>query len=265
MDGRIDIAPLGARHERSKVSPRDSNRHTPRHEPPTHEPPTHEPPTQEPPTPEPPTPELVLAAIERAALHRAKASAAVPAWAVAEHLAVSQRSAAWRRPRAELEALEAAGSIERTRRHGVQMWALTAAGRLRLRGAREAGNLPPLPESPQHRAWRAAQAAAAQEVGRFAGDLAQALDEAARLLELESPARADEWFALGERLQQAARRLGSASYCLHEWLEPSDDRADIDDHHDPADAALHSQEQARRRARRFGRRNIRLWQGLGED
>jgi len=241
MDGRIDIAPLGAQHERSnEVSKRDSNPRKP--------------------APQAPTPELVLAAIERAALHRAKANAAVPAWAIAEHLGISLRSAAARQARSQLEALVAAGSLQRGRQHGVPMWSLTAAGRDRLRRAGAAGELPPLPESPQHRAWHAARTAAAQEIGRFAGDLREALEQAARLLESEPPARSDDWFTVGERLQRAAWRLGSAQYCLREWVEPQDERADLDDHRDAGDQQLDSDERERRRARRLGRRNVRLWE-----
>jgi len=69
----------------------------------------------------------------------------------------------------------------------------------------------------------------------------------------------DAWFELAERLHRAARRLGSATYCLHEWMEPDDDRADIDDHVSPADSPLNPRERQQREARRAGRRNIRLW------
>ena len=243
MDGRIDIAPLGARHERSNEVPkRDSNPRTP--------------------SQEPPTPELVLAAIERAALHRAKATAAAPGWAIAEHLGIALRSPAAREVRSHLEALLAAGSLECCRHHGVPMWALSAAGLRRLSRARAAGELPPLPESPQHQAWRAARTAAAQEVGRFAVELGETLDEAAQLLASEPGGRSDQWFAVGERLQRAAWRLGSAAYCLREWAEPQDDEADVDDYQDPGDQRLGPDERARRRARRLGRRNVRLWAEL---
>jgi hypothetical protein len=52
--------------------------------------------------------------------------------------------------------------------------------------------------------------------------------------------------------------MGSASYCLYEWAEPSDERADVDE--DAGDEALDPRERARRRALRAGRRNIRSWQ-----
>ena len=90
--------------------------------------------------------------------------------------------------------------------------------------ARVAGAAPPLPESPQHRAWRARATAAAREqraicAGRFARGARRR----------PAPARAairrralGEWFELGERLRADCRRVGSASHCLHEWPEPDD-------------------------------------------
>jgi hypothetical protein len=75
----------------------------------------------------------------------------------------------------------------------------------------------------------------------------------------------DAWFDLAEELRRAARRLGSATYCLYEWMEPSDDRADIDDHINPADLALAPRECQRRQAHRAGRRNTRLWQDAESD
>ena len=74
------------------------------------------------------------------------------------------------------------------------MWELTAAGRRRLRAARAAGRVPDLPESPQHRAWRNARTAAANEIERFTRSLGADLDQATRLLEADPPARSDAWF-----------------------------------------------------------------------
>jgi hypothetical protein len=54
-------------------------------------------------------------------------------------------------------------------------------------------------------------------------------------------------------------RLGSASYCLHEWVEPREEQADIDDRRNPGDQQLAEGELARRRYRRAGRRNTYLW------
>jgi hypothetical protein len=206
-----------------------------------------------------PSDELVLAAVARAARHQGRATPAVPVWTLLEHLALSRRSAAARDVRKRLGALRSAGLLEASRRHSVPTWALTDAGATRLQVARRAGTLPALPESPQHRAWENAQTAAAQEIGRFRDSVHARLEQAARLLEAEPAAHSDAWLELAEELQRACRRLASATYCLHEWDEPDDERADIDEHTEPDDEQLDPHERARRRARRAGRRNIRLW------
>jgi hypothetical protein len=201
----------------------------------------------------------VLGALERAARHRARETEEVPDWAVLEHLAVARHSPDARLVRAHLRALEAEGSLQRSRRHGVPMWALTRSGRRHLRLARVAGEVSALPESPQHRAWRSARTAATQEIERFRRDLRAATEEAAALLDPDPPAGSDAWFALGERLRRAAWRVGSAVYCLREWVEPCDERADIDEHLEPSEKSLDVEEQARLRGLRLGRRNVRLW------
>jgi hypothetical protein len=204
--------------------------------------------------------ELVLAAIERADLHRARDTPGVPIWDVYEHLALSRRSMRARRVRSQIDGLETDGYLEHSRRHGVQMWVLTHSGRRRLHRAHLAGNVPQLPESPQHRAWRNARTVAAQEIERFRESLRENLREATELLEAEPPARSDLWFELCDHLHRAIRRLGSAGYCLHEWVEPDDGRADIDDHQEPSDEQLASDEQKRYQVRRHGRRNVGLWE-----
>jgi len=190
----------------------------------------------------------VLAAIDRAERHRGRQG--VPVWLIFEHLGIPRRS---RRVRAQLQALVQDGAIEQRRAHGVDIWVLAPSGRKRLQ---EAG-LVDLPESPQHREWRNARVLAAQEIERFRASLGDALKEASARLS-DTPG-SDAWFELAEELRCAARRLGSAIYCLHEWMEPSDDRADIDDHSSTADLALDPSEHQRRQARRAGRRNTRLW------
>ncbi len=206
-----------------------------------------------------PADELVLAALERASRHAAETVDAVPVWSILDHLALAPRSAAARGIRARLGSLRAAGWLERSRRHGVITWELTSAGRCRLRQARLAGEDLQLPESPQHRAWRQARDAAAQEIERFRTSLQERLDEAQALLGAQAAPRSDAWFELADSLRQACRRLGSASHCLYEWVEPDDLHADLDEHLDPTDDALEAGERARRRARRAGRRNVRLW------
>jgi hypothetical protein len=210
---------------------------------------------------QPPADELVLAAVERAARHRARDTPAVPMWSILDHLAVPTRSAAARHVRSRLGVLHAAGWLERSQRHGVPTWALTAAGLGRLRRARRAGERAQLPESPQHRAWRSARTAAAQEIERFRANLRERLARAALMLDAEQPPHSDAWLELAEELQRDCARVASASHCLREWIEPDDAHADVDEQLDPTDEQLDPGERARRRARRAGRRNIRLWDG----
>jgi hypothetical protein len=205
-----------------------------------------------------PTDELILAAIGRAERHQADRRSAAPAWAIFEHLALPPRSAPARHVRARLDALRAAGMLDCARRHGVTTWALTSAGRRRVRRA-DAGELSALPESPQRRAWRNARTAAAQELERFQRQLRQRLERAAALLDADPAPHSDAWLELAEELQRACRRLASASHCLYEWAEPDDTRADIDTHVEPADRRLTPAQRRLTRARRAGRRNILLW------
>lgn len=209
-----------------------------------------------------PTDALILAAIERAARHHPRGARAIPAWTILEHLGIRERSPGARHVRSRLHALCAAGSLQRAARHGVAAWELTGLGLRRLRRARRSGEDVLLPEAPQHQAWRIARTAAAQEIERFRVDVRARLGHAGELLDASEPPPSDAWLELAEQLRWACRRLASASYCLREWDEPDDDRADIDERLDAEDERLAPQERARRRARRAGRRNLRLWDQL---
>jgi len=183
--------------------------------------------------------ELVLAAIERAGRHRARDSNDVPIWVITEQLDLPRRSTTARGVRSQIDAMQAAGLLERARRHGVPTWGLTGAGRQRLRRASLAGSLPDLPESPQHRAWRNARTLAAQEISGFRESLRESLDAACRLLERDSPAGSDALLDAAKQLRYRMWRLASVTYCLNEWAEPDDDHADENPGH--------------------GLRNTRLW------
>jgi hypothetical protein len=211
-------------------------------------------------TPEDVPDSLVLAAIDRAERHNPAHPPGAPIWSVNEHLSIPRRSRPAQRVRAQLDALEGAGSVERSQRHGAATWTLTSTGRRRLTRARSAGQVPELPDSPQHRAWRSARMIAAEEIERFRASLRARLEQAELLLDAERPPHSDAWLELAEQLQRACRRVGSASHCLYEWPEPDDERADVDEHLEPADAGSDEDDRARRRARRAGRRNVRLWQ-----
>jgi len=205
---------------------------------------------------------VTLAAVERAVRHRPVGRPrAAPLWEIYEHLGVSSRSRAGRCVRAQLAALDGSW-LSRGKRHGVVTWELTAAGRRRLSRLRAKGELAELGESPQHRAWREARALAEQRIEGFSSALLDDVERAHDLLgSPHVPGRtpSDVWFELAERLQQGCRDLASATYCLSEWQEPDDARADVDNHIDPDDRALDASERAKRRARRAGRRNTRLW------
>jgi DNA-binding XRE family transcriptional regulator len=216
---------------------------------------------------------LVLAAIDRAERHSGRDARGVPVWAVLGHLDVASRSKRARVVRGRLDALEAAGALERGRRHGVAVWVLTGRGRRRLSRARRAGRVPVLPESPQHRVWREARGQAGQRIEGFWIAVVDAVEHADELLAapvtpppglkgpggVPGPPGSDEWLQVGEDLQRACRRLASASYCLWEWPEPDDARADIDDLSGSCDRAFDPERRAERRARRRGRRNMLLW------
>jgi hypothetical protein len=208
---------------------------------------------------QPPSDELVLAATERAARHRARDTAAVPTWAIFAHLAIPRRSAAARHVHVRLDVLHAAGWIEPRRVHGAASWELTVAGQRHLKRARRRGDVPALPESPQHQAWRNARTTAAREIERFRRTLRGCLGQAEQMLDAERAPSSDELFELAERLQRNCRRVASASYCLYEWNEPDDAHADIDGHLDLAASDLPAAELQLRRARRAGRRNPALW------
>jgi ribosome-binding protein aMBF1 (putative translation factor) len=213
---------------------------------------------------------LVLAAIDRAERHKERKGA--PIWEVLGHLDIAWRTKRARHVRALLEALETSGSLERSRRHNVIVWTLTSKGRRRLSRTRSAGRVPVLPESPQHRVWRESRTLAEQRIDEFRLEVREAVEDAEELLHAAAPdlqglggpdaalgLSSDVWFEVGERLQRACRRMGSASYCLWEWREPEDAHADIDDLSAPCDRAFDAKGREARRARRTGRRNTVLW------
>lgn len=107
------------------------------------------------------------------------------------------------------------------------MVGITSAGRRALAQARTAGEWIELPESPQHRRWRHARSVAGERIDGFRQQVRAALDEARRLLDTEQ-VPSDTWFGLAGRLKTECWQLGSATYCLREWPEPDDARADVD-------------------------------------
>lgn len=207
--------------------------------------------------PETITDDLILAALYRAECHRGYQGA--PDWAIQDQLAITKRSKQARLVKARLPELMQAGYLDQGRKHGVGQWRFTPKGRKRLNQTSEA--VIALPESPQHRKWRDARDAAEQEIEDFYLRLRDCVDRTTDLLSMPMPpgASSDAWFEIGEHLHKTCRRLGSATYCLYEWVEPPEDKADADDHTDPSDDRYPPDERKRRQARRAGRRNTHSW------
>jgi hypothetical protein len=160
----------------------------------------------------------LLAAADRAARHRD--GHPTPAWAILEHLDIPRRSPRAREIRARLPVLERTGLLGRSRHRGVFVWAVTDSGHERLRDEDVA-----LPESPQHRRWRRAQALAEREIARFRGELTDTLRDGLALLDSNAPAHGDAWLALEKRLARDCSRVTGATYCAA-WAEPDDSRPD---------------------------------------
>jgi len=199
------------------------------------------------PNPGSPSPDLLLAALDRAERHsRTPDQPGVPKSLIAAHLGLPHTSWTTRRVRPALESLEADGLIEQLRRHGVMLWTPTSKGRRRLSASQRVGRVA-LPESPQHRAWREAYAAAEGRIAEFHAGLRDELAEATALLDGGAKTDSDGWYALGTAIKRGCERLGSATYCLYEWPEPDDDAADGAPPHVAP------------------RRNIRLWEVLRTD
>jgi hypothetical protein len=170
----------------------------------------------------------ILAAIERAERHHGPGhEAGVLRSTLAEHLGFVHNSWTTRRLRPQLDALRSAGLLRDVRRHGLDLLVLTSVGRTSLTKARKSG-IVVLVESPQHRLWRHSRAVAGGRIDGFRQRVRVTLDEACALLDAaEVPS--DEWFTLAPRLERECWRLASATYCLREWPEPDDARADVDD------------------------------------
>jgi len=176
--------------------------------------------------PEVPSAELVLAAIDRAVRQSVRPVTDVSGNSIAEHLALSRRSGAWRRALRLLRELEAVGEVKQGRRLSVTVWALTAAGRKRLARNVRDGYGPSLPESPQLRRWRDSRRLAAQDADRFRAELFAALEDGLQLLN-KTATSSDAWLALSSRLARAADRVGAVVYCLAEWPEPGEGAPDL--------------------------------------
>jgi hypothetical protein len=175
---------------------------------------------------------LILAAAERAACH--ERSDEVPILVVVEHLGFEPTQGSTGQLRLRLESLRGSGWLTRTQREEQESWGLTAAGREQLAKCREGGTVGDLPESPQHRTWRWARVQAALRIEGVRREMGELWEETDHLLSQREPVLSEEWFSLSERFREASWRLGSASHCLEEWVEPEDDSPDVDENPGPA-------------------------------
>jgi hypothetical protein len=172
---------------------------------------------------EPITDDLVLAAVERAECHQQRRGVSISR--IKAHLAAPVRTRRARQVNATVAALADVGLLEHFREHSQDYWTLTESARERLRGRFNMAER--LPESPQHKHWRTARRIAGQELERYREVLRAVLTEAMALLDVpEGSPASEEWFKMSRRLGRHAERVGSATHCLLEWQEPSDDVAD---------------------------------------
>jgi DNA-binding PadR family transcriptional regulator len=175
-----------------------------------------------------PSEDLVLAAIDRAFRHRTnQRNPGVLLVDVKEHLGLDRSGASTVRLRPTWQNLQTLGLVEQTHQSNRILWRLTDTGHTRLQAARQTSELS-LPESPQHRRWREAHTIASRRIDTLRDELRAALADATRLMDNNPQADSNAWYELGEHVQTASRRLGSATHCLHEWHEPDDATADID-------------------------------------
>jgi hypothetical protein len=186
----------------------------------------------------------VLAAVERAEVHNERENEGVSRADVAAHLGFVHSGWTTRQLRPQIDALRSAGLLRDLRRHGLNLLGITDAGRRTLAKYRRAGEAVELPESPQHRRWRHARIAAANRIDGFRQQVRDVLVEAGRLLDAEHTT-SDAWFTVAGRLKTACWQLGSATYCVREWPEPEDARADVDE------------------GKLRGRRNVWQWKDAG--
>lgn len=161
---------------------------------------------------------LILAAIERANLHEGRALRSH----VAKHLGYRHAPATtrWLRPR--IEAMEEVGQVEQHRSLGLTYWRLTDAGAKRLEAERRVGKVGALPESPQHREWRAAQQVACERIEEVRAAAHEVAEEAARLLSDGGTPDPGVVEKLRRDLERHLKCLHTASYCLRAWPEPDE-------------------------------------------
>jgi hypothetical protein len=145
-----------------------------------------------------------------------------------EHLGFRRAAGPTRALRPRIEALIDAGLIVKTRNRGRERWGLTNLGRERVAQASEDGEAD-LPDSPQRREWKRAHLEASERIESIRQRVGSELHDALKLFEDGDGADSDAWYDVADRLKVECRRLGGATFCLHEWDEPDDEHPDLDD------------------------------------
>jgi len=125
-----------------------------------------------------------------------------------------------------VEALMDAGLVMRTRNAGRVRWGLTDAGAVRVAQARLDGEAD-LPDSPQRREWQRGRSEAEEQIESIRKRLGDELRDGLGLLDSET-GDAATWYGVVERLARECRRLGGATFCLHEWDCPDDEDPDLE-------------------------------------
>jgi hypothetical protein len=178
---------------------------------------------------EPVSDALILVALDRAERHERPNpwdETGVYWTRLLTHLGFVRNSWTTRRLRPQVEALIDAGLIRRTRNAGRVRWGLTDAGAIRATQARLDGEAA-LPDSPQRWEWQRGRTEAERQLDSIRGQVASGLQDALKLLDARK-ADSDDWYDLADRLGRECRRLGGATFCLHEWDEPDDEHPDLD-------------------------------------
>jgi hypothetical protein len=179
----------------------------------------------------PPSDLLVLAAVDRAHRHRFhEGYRDATLSGIARHLGMTWGPHASRRLRPIVRRLtDELGWLRQSRHRGQDRWALTDTGAQRLARALLEGVGDELPESPQHRQWRAAREHALVRIEALKSELGEVLAKVNAMLDSEAPAPATDWVACANALRELTVAVGIASYCLYERPEPDDAHADRDD------------------------------------
>jgi hypothetical protein len=166
---------------------------------------------------------LILAAMKRAEIHSRHDRPGVLYSTVIDHLGLPRHSGTGRKLRPRFREMEATSLIVRMKPVSHKLYTPTRKGQRLLKGTGDVE----LPESPQHRNWREAKAAATRHIQGFREDIQALLRDGAILLS-DDATNSEAWYALAARIAGACERLGSATHCLREWAEPSDDAPDTD-------------------------------------